>query len=116
MNESTSNYTNRVVLMSSLSAVNQYGYITWCVNCVVAHWTRVLGLMGSNAGQVKTFFIFHATAMLLFYIIQRITTPKFCIFQKSITIRHCMALLQVALVSIPQVCSSTILVLLIAGN
>jgi hypothetical protein len=45
-------------------------------------------------------YFFHAAAMLLFYIIQRITIPKVCIFRKSITINHCMALLQVALLSI----------------
>jgi hypothetical protein len=39
--------------------------------------------------------------MLLFYTMQRITPPKFYIFRKSITIHHCTALLQVALVSIP---------------
>jgi hypothetical protein len=44
---------------------------------------------------------FHAAAMLLFHIIQRITVPKFCIFRKSISIHPYMSLLQVALVSIP---------------
>jgi hypothetical protein len=48
---------------------------------------------------IKTFF--HTAAMLLFYIIQGITAPKFCIFRKSITTHHCMVRLQVALVSIP---------------
>jgi hypothetical protein len=39
--------------------------------------------------------------MLLFYIIQRITVPKLRILRKSITVYHCMILLQVALVSVP---------------
>jgi hypothetical protein len=55
--------------------------------------------MRLNPGQVN-FLFFHAADMLLFYIIQRITTPEFCTFQKSVTIHHCMALLQVVLVSI----------------
>jgi hypothetical protein len=64
---------------------------------VVARWTRVHVVMGSNPGES----FFYAAAMLLFYIMQRITTPKLCIFRKSITLHHCMPLLQVALVSIP---------------
>jgi hypothetical protein len=33
-------------------------------------------VIGSNAGEVRNFF-FHAAAMLLFYIIQRIIIPNF---------------------------------------
>jgi hypothetical protein len=40
------------------------------------------GVMGSNPGQVKTCCFFHAAAMLLFYMIQKITVPKFYIFRK----------------------------------
>jgi hypothetical protein len=58
--------------------------------------------MTSNPGQIKAFFSsFHTAIMLLFYIFQRIALPKFRILLKSITISHCMVLLQVALVSIP---------------
>jgi hypothetical protein len=59
-----------------------------------------VGLCETRLAKSK-FFFFRADAMLLFYIIQRITIPKFSIFRKSITIQHCMALLQVGLVSIP---------------
>jgi hypothetical protein len=59
--------------------------------------------MGSwNPGQDKSLLFFRATAMLLFYIFQRITIPKISIFRKFITIHHCMTLLQVALVSTPR--------------
>jgi hypothetical protein len=51
--------------------------------------------------KTKLFFFFHAVIMLVFYIIERIIRLKFCIFQNSITIHHCMALLQVAIVLIP---------------
>jgi hypothetical protein len=56
--------------------------------------------------------------MLLLYIIQRITVPKFCILQKSATIHHCMALIASGASVDPtsQVCSSAMLVLAIAGN
>jgi hypothetical protein len=85
--------------MWSLSTVNQYLHITRHVSSVVVYWTHMHGVRGSSSGQAKTFF--HAAAMLSFYIIQRITIPKSYIFQKSITIHHCMTLLQVALVLIP---------------
>jgi hypothetical protein len=58
------------------------------------------GVMESNSDEVRIFF-FHAATTLLLHIIQRITIPKFCILQKSITVHHCMALLQVSLVLIP---------------
>jgi hypothetical protein len=66
---------------------------------VVAHWTLTVGVMWCNSDRVKT--CFHAAAMLVFSVTQRSTIPKFCIFRKSITVRHCNALLQVTLVSIP---------------
>jgi hypothetical protein len=93
------NYTNHVVLISSLSTVNQYKYVTRHVSSMVAYRTCVLGVMDQNL--VKSNIFFPAATMLLFYIVQRITIPKFCIFQKSITILHCMALFQAALVLIP---------------
>jgi hypothetical protein len=68
-----------VVLMSSLSNVNQYPYVKRRVSAVVAYWTHMHGVMGANPGRVEAFF-FHAAAMLSFYIMQRITAPKFCIF------------------------------------
>jgi hypothetical protein len=86
--------------MFSLSNVNQYRYVTRRISFVVAYGTPTQGVMGLNRVQVKTCF-FHSVAMFLFYIIQRITIPKFCISRKYITMHHCMALLQVALVSIP---------------
>jgi hypothetical protein len=46
-------------------------------------------------------FLFHADAMLLFYITQRIIFPKFCIFQTSVTVHHCTDVLQVVPVLIP---------------
>jgi hypothetical protein len=76
-------------------------HVTRRISSVVAYWSLMCGVTGSNPGQIKIiFFFFHAAAMLLFYIIQRFTFPKFCIFWKS-TIYLCTALLQVALVSIP---------------
>jgi hypothetical protein len=45
-------------------------------------------------------FFFHAAEML-FYMKQRIYFPKFRISRKSVSIHHCVALLQVVLVSIP---------------
>jgi hypothetical protein len=51
-----SNYTNHVVLMSFLSTVDQYAYITRHVSPAVAYWTHMLGVMGSNPGRIKTFF------------------------------------------------------------
>jgi hypothetical protein len=59
MNENTSNDIDHVVLKSSLSTVNQYGYITCCVGCVAAHSVCTLGVMVSNVsntGQFRTFF------------------------------------------------------------
>jgi hypothetical protein len=56
---------------------------------------------GIESWTPQNIFFFHSAAMLLLYIVQMITIPKFCIFRKSITIHHCVALLQVALMSIP---------------
>jgi hypothetical protein len=53
----------------------------------------------ANPGEVKAFF-FHVAATL-FYIIQRTAVLMFCILRKSVIIYHRMALLKVALVSIP---------------
>jgi hypothetical protein len=69
--------------MSSLSDVNQYQNITMRVSSVAVYGTRTHGVMGSNPGEIKTFF-FHAAAMLLFYRTQIITTPKCCIFRKNL--------------------------------
>jgi hypothetical protein len=49
---------------------------------------------------LKSKYFFYAVIML-FYTTQRITAPMVCIFQTSLIIHHCMALLQVVLVSIP---------------
>jgi hypothetical protein len=84
--------------MSSLSTVNQYHKR---ITHRVGHWKRTNVVMGSNLCQVSFLVSFRAVTMLLFYMMQRITTPKLCIFLKSVTKRHCMTLLQVALVSIP---------------
>jgi hypothetical protein len=46
----------------------------------------------------KPKIFFHATAVLLFCIIQRVPIKKLCIFRKSITIHHSMTLPEVALV------------------
>jgi hypothetical protein len=67
------------------------------LSSVVEFWTRKRGVIRSNSSRVKKFVFFHAAAMLLSYIIQRIIFPKSCIFRKFITIHHCMALLQLAL-------------------
>jgi hypothetical protein len=94
---SVSNYIHHVFLTSCLSNVNQQQYIRKHVCCVVAKWMH--GVMGLNPGQV-IFFFFHAGTMLLFYITQRITVPKFHNSQKSTAIYHCTVLLQVVLMLI----------------
>jgi hypothetical protein len=71
--------------MSSLSNINQYRHIVRCISSVAAYWSHTHGAAGSNLGQILS------CSHLL----------KLCIFRKSITMYHCMALLQVALVSIP---------------
>jgi hypothetical protein len=58
--------------------VNQYWYVIRCFSSVVAYCTPMLGVIISNPGQFN--FFFHAATMLLFYIVQTIITPKFCIF------------------------------------
>jgi hypothetical protein len=40
--------------------------------------------------------------MLLFYIMQRNTVMKFCIFQQSVTTHKCVTVLQVPVMLIPQ--------------
>jgi hypothetical protein len=67
---------------------------------VVAYWTRTHEDMESNPGQIKTVF-FHAAVMLLFYITKNYYN-KVLYFPKIETIYHCMALLQVALLSVPR--------------
>lgn len=42
-------------------------------------------------------FFYHATVMLLLYIIQTITAPKLFNFRKSVNIQRSVALLQVTL-------------------
>jgi hypothetical protein len=59
-------------------------WFTMQVSCVVAYWTHVQVVMGSDPGQVKN-LLFHATAMLL-YIVQIISVPELCISLSSITI------------------------------
>jgi hypothetical protein len=76
------------------------------------------GVTGLNPGEVKIFFSFHAAAMSLYYIIQRITKQKFCIFQKSFF--HASLYGPTAsgtgINPTSQVCLSAMLVLLIVGN
>jgi hypothetical protein len=69
-----------VFLTSFEGNVNQYEFKTMRVSSVVAYWARINVVMGLNPTKVF-FFLFHAAAMLLFYIIQRITIPKLCIFE-----------------------------------
>jgi hypothetical protein len=63
-------------------------------------------------------FLFHAAAMLLFYVIKRISIPMFCTFRKSFTI----TLLYVSIVNgasvdpTSQLRSSAMSVLPIVGN
>jgi hypothetical protein len=83
--------------MSCSSVINHYCYVMSHVSSVVAYWPRTYGVAGSNPIEVCLFSFMQQ----LFYTKQRITAPKFCIFRKSFTITHCMALLEVALVSIP---------------
>jgi hypothetical protein len=85
--------------MSSLSIINQYQQIIRCMSSCGSILVSYAWGHGINSSSSLNFF-FHATTML-FYTVQRITFPKFCIFQKFITVHHHMALLQVALVSIP---------------
>jgi hypothetical protein len=65
--------------------------------------------------KLEHFFFFNATAMSLFYIIQRITFPQFCIFRKSITIHDPIAS-GVSVDPSSPVCSSAMLVLSIVLN
>jgi hypothetical protein len=73
--------------------------------------------MESNPAKIETFFFFHAAAMLLFCIKQRITFPKFSIFQNC---KHFSLFVPIAsgasVDPTSKVCSSTMSVLLIAGN
>jgi hypothetical protein len=102
--------------ISSSSIATQQQYNTTRISFVVAYWSRTHVIMGSNPRQVLLSF-FHAATMLLFYIIQWIAMPKFCIFQKSITVHHCMAIARGASVApSSQVRSSAMLVLPILGN
>jgi hypothetical protein len=78
----------------------QWQYVTVCVSSVAANWFHTHVVTGLNPGQAGIFFI-HAATMLSFYSIQRISITKFCTFWKSVTMYHCMVLLQVALVLIP---------------
>lgn len=98
---SVSTCTNHVVLMSSLINRNQFGYVMKACQLggsILASYT--LGAMGQNSGHLKAFF-FHA-ATVLFFIVQRITTPKFYSFRKSVIIHNfSVAILVVALVLLP---------------
>jgi hypothetical protein len=49
-------------------------------------------VMGSDPGGVGIFLLFHAAVILLFYIVQRVTVSELCIFGRSVTIPHCIAL------------------------
>jgi hypothetical protein len=51
------------------------------VICAVEYWTHMQMVMLSNPGQVKI-CLFHPAAMLLFYIVQRITATKMVYFSK----------------------------------
>jgi hypothetical protein len=62
-------------------------------------------------------FVFHATAMSLFCIIQRITVPKFGFVEIFYHTSLYGPVARVAIVDpTSQVCSFAVLVLLIAGN
>jgi hypothetical protein len=81
-----SNYTNHIVLMYFLSIVNQDGYVIRCVSSVVAYWTESCSSQNIFSFMQQPCFILHYT---------KITIPMFCMLRKSITIHHCVALLQV---------------------
>jgi hypothetical protein len=55
----------------------------WVSSVVV--WTR---MWSCDRTRAETNLLFYAADMLLFYIIQRITTPDFSIFRKSITLHQ----------------------------
>jgi hypothetical protein len=83
---------------------------------VAAYWTRMLEIMASKRGQVKHFF--PAAAMLLFYIIQRITFPKILYFLKIYSLASLNEpIANGAIVDTSsQVLSRAMFVLSIAGN
>jgi hypothetical protein len=108
-------FVSNVILMSSVTNVNKYQYIARPISSVEIQ-QRVLGMMGSKPSQVKQFF--PAATMFLSCIMQRITIPKLCNFQNSVTFHLCMPLLQIGTSVKPtsQVSSPAILVLLIVQN
>jgi hypothetical protein len=47
-----SSYTNHVVLISSLSKLNQPQHVTMRVSSVAAYWSRTCGIPGSNSLEI----------------------------------------------------------------
>jgi hypothetical protein len=93
------NYTNHVVLMSSLSNLNQYQHSIGRVFSVLTYWTRTHGVTGSNRGDVEISFLSFSRHVVILHYRKNYYT-KVSYFKKSISMHHRMALLQVALMSI----------------
>jgi hypothetical protein len=88
--------------------------MTMRVSSVVTYWTPTHGVTESQPGRIN---LFHAAAILLVYITQRITTPKFCIFENILPSSLYDTIVSGASVDpTSEVRSSVILVLLIVGN
>jgi hypothetical protein len=72
------------------------------VRSVVAYWIRKLGVLGLNPGQVIFFFSLMQLPYWYFTLYKELLFKSF-VFSKNLfpPIHHCMALLQLELVSIP---------------
>lgn len=54
--------------------------------------TVQLNARGLELWSYTNLLLFHAAPLLLSYVVEGISVPKLCVFQRSTTIHHCMTL------------------------
>jgi hypothetical protein len=108
--------TNHVVLMSSLTIVNQYEYVPRRVTSVVAYWTLMLGVMRSKPDQVKHSFPCSSHVVILHYTKNLHSKVLYFMKNYNLTSLYGPNASGASVNPTSQVFSSAMLVLLIVGS